>query len=118
MGEGVHTPTYWQTREVEFDRKDWLLLHPHKGPMTAITPQFGSDVVAIVWGENDAQEAANAALIVRSVNSLPALVAALEALAATYADLANSGDAGFWDPENVPEMIAARAALKLGRGEQ
>jgi hypothetical protein len=27
-------------------------------------------------------------------------------------DLANSGDAGFWDADEQPEIIAARAALK------
>lgn len=28
-----------------------------------------------------------------------------------YASLVNSGDAGFWDPEEVPEVIALRASL-------
>jgi hypothetical protein len=40
-----------------------------------------------------------------------ALVKALNSIVEQYCDLANSGDAGFWDPEKVPQVIAARAAL-------
>lgn len=39
------------------------------------------------------------------------LVGALQSLLDRYLELANSGDAGFWDPEEEPEVIAARAAL-------
>ena len=37
---------------------------------------------------------------------------ALEKMLNHYTSLANSGDAGFWDPETEPEVIQARAALK------
>jgi hypothetical protein len=37
-------------------------------------------------------------------------VGALQSLLDRYLELANSGDAGFWDPEEEPEVIAARAA--------
>ncbi len=105
MGEGVHTPTDWQTREVEFDRKNWSALLPKGGKVTAITPQFSGDVVAIVWGRDDAQEAANAALIVRSVNAHEALMKALITARA-------------WFSENGHVAAELDAALKLGRGEQ
>jgi hypothetical protein len=36
---------------------------------------------------------------------------ALTGMCEMYADLVNSGDAGFWDPEASPAMQAARAAL-------
>jgi hypothetical protein len=40
-----------------------------------------------------------------------ALAEALETFVAEYVALVNSGDAGFWDPETEPKVIAARAAL-------
>lgn len=36
---------------------------------------------------------------------------ALDGLLERYTGLVNSGDAGFWDPENEPVVIAARKAL-------
>jgi hypothetical protein len=39
---------------------------------------------------------------------------ALTGMVDMYAELINSGDAGFWNPEEVPEVIAARAALDGG----
>ncbi|MFM6996942.1 MAG: hypothetical protein ACKOXL_07605, partial [Limnohabitans sp.] len=36
---------------------------------------------------------------------------ALEAILDHYVNLANSGDAGFWNPEEEPEVIGVRAAL-------
>lgn len=39
------------------------------------------------------------------------LVAALNGMVRMYVELVESGDAGFWDAEKVPEVIAARAAL-------
>ncbi len=39
------------------------------------------------------------------------LVEALKECVAWMVELANSGDAGFWDPEKTPEIIQARAAL-------
>jgi len=38
--------------------------------------------------------------------------AALSAVTKLYCDIANSGDAGFWNPEQVPEIMEARAALE------
>ena len=61
---------------------------------------------------------ANAALIVRAVNSFEAMKEALENLTKRYCDLVNCGDCGFWEPEDEKEIIASRAALKLAKGEQ
>ncbi len=46
------------------------------------------------------------------------LVGALKGLLTHYVDMANSGDAGFWDCEEEPVVIAARAALTLAKGEK
>lgn len=42
---------------------------------------------------------------------------ALEGMVRMYVALVDSGDAGFWDPEEVPEVKAARAALSRPAGE-
>lgn len=39
------------------------------------------------------------------------LRAALQTTLDKWVDMANSGDCGFWDPEDEPHVIAARAAL-------
>lgn len=41
----------------------------------------------------------------------PELFEALETFVEEYCALVNSGDAGNWDPEEEPKVIAARAAL-------
>lgn len=47
----------------------------------------------------------------RLIAAAPDLLQALEAMTALYVDLANSGDAGFWDPEKNEEVIKSRAAM-------
>lgn len=44
-----------------------------------------------------------------------ALVAALDTFVSEYVELVNSGDAGFWEPEDEPKVKAARSALALAR---
>lgn len=61
--------------------------------------------VATVLG--DARAEANAHLIAAA----PEMFEALSGLLDRYLSLANSGDAGFWNPEKEDEVIAARAAL-------
>jgi hypothetical protein len=47
-----------------------------------------------------------------------ALREALSAMTEKYCQLAGSGDAGFWNPEEEPEVIQARAALKAHEGRK
>lgn len=42
---------------------------------------------------------------------------ALDGILNRYTRLVNSGDAGFWDPEEEPEVIAARLALSSAAGK-
>lgn len=44
------------------------------------------------------------------------LLAALKAVTDKYADLVNSGDCGFWNPESEPEIIMARVAIAKVEG--
>lgn len=46
------------------------------------------------------------------IAAAPELLDALRAITKRYVDLAGSGDCGFWNPEEEPEVIAARAALE------
>ena len=45
------------------------------------------------------------------------LEAALEALLDSHVQLVSSGDCGFWNAEDEPEVRAARAALAAARKE-
>ncbi len=64
------------------------------------------------WEEIEARRMRNAEFIVRSVNSHQMLVDALAQMTEHYVSLINSGDAGNWNPEEEPEVIKAREALK------
>ena len=55
---------------------------------------------------------ANALLIAAA----PDCFEVLDALLEMYVDLANSGDCGNWDPEKMPEVISARAAIAKAKG--
>lgn len=45
------------------------------------------------------------------------LLAALEAFTGMYVSMIDSGDCGFWNPEEEAEVIAARAAIAKARGQ-
>jgi hypothetical protein len=77
----------------------------------------GLNIDEICSAGGEAEDEELAAFICRSVNSHGALVSALIGMVEMYADLVNSGDAGFWDPEKVDEVKQARAALAVARGE-
>jgi hypothetical protein len=51
-------------------------------------------------------------LITQLKDRIKRLEEALEGTVKWIVDLANSGDAGFWDVDEQPEIIAARDALK------
>lgn len=51
----------------------------------------------------------------RLVCAAPKMLAALEGMLDMYTAMINSGDCGNWNPENDPEVIAAREAVKAAR---
>lgn len=69
------------------------------------------ELVAIC-GKDSEYPIANANLIVTAVNSHEALVEAIQGLLERYTNLVGSGDCGFWNAEEEPQVIAARAALR------
>lgn len=52
-----------------------------------------------------------------AADTIEALHEALAAITDHYVSLANSGDAGFWDPEKEEPVIRARHALALSKGD-
>lgn len=50
------------------------------------------------------------------IAAAPDLLAALRTFVDEYVGLVNSGDAGFWDPEGEPKVIAARKAISKAEG--
>jgi hypothetical protein len=56
--------------------------------------------------------AETAALITQLKDRIKRLEEALEGTVKWIVDLANSGDAGFWNPEEQSAIIAARVALQ------
>ncbi len=43
---------------------------------------------------------------------------ALKGVTTMYVELADSGDCGFWEPEEVGEIVLARAALAAAREKE
>ncbi len=107
-----HTPTEWLVAEDdEFADTPFIPIEMPSGQK--ICEVYGS-------GENcdlTDEDRKRAAFIVRAVNAHDALVKALTDTLNTWVRLAVSGDAGNWDPELEPHVIAARAALALSQGE-
>lgn len=54
----------------------------------------------------------------RLIAAAPDLLVALSDLLNHYVKLVESGDAGFWDAEQEPEVITARAAIAKATGDQ
>jgi hypothetical protein len=67
----------------------------------------GTQCVALTHMDPREQRHADARLIAAA----PDTTEALRGLLNLYVELVNSGDAGHWDAEKVPEVIAARYAL-------
>lgn len=51
------------------------------------------------------------------IAAAPDLLEALEKFVKEYTEMVNSGDCGFWDPENEDKVKAARAAIAKAKGE-
>jgi hypothetical protein len=104
------------TEHDQMPKLEMGLVHVFKDGGKGRTPD--DDAVIHLSGDDDSEirvQCPNApgvaAEIVRRWDSHDALVAALKGMVKNLVDLGNSGDAGFWDPEKVDEIIAARAAL-------
>ena len=102
MSETAHTSppgqiTKWSGQEA------WIT-----GPAIDSGPQKGKpSLIALSVLKRDAP----------LISAAPELLEALEASTAWIVELAASGDAGFWDGEDMDEVIAARAAIAKARGQ-
>lgn len=102
-----HTPGPWIIQRSRTIRPNYALICGQDWhDLAHVVVRFSGDK------EDDATGLANARLIAAA----PETIKALEALLAMYAKLANSGDCGNWDPEDEPEVRAARAAIDKAKG--
>lgn len=53
----------------------------------------------------------------RLADAAPELLAVLKVFVSEYVELVNSGDCGFWDPENETKVRRARAVIAAAEGE-
>jgi hypothetical protein len=90
------SPTPWQAHET---KTRCVVFEGIGGPQNLF--EMDSDNYFTVRTEGDAK------LIAAS----PELYEALQGMLDHYTTLINSGDAGNWDPEEEPQVIAAREAL-------
>jgi hypothetical protein len=96
-----HTKGPWKVFRVKDGANKGKVIGIGDAQAGGITDPFGG-----LWRSGKELEA-NAELIAAA----PELLAALETFVAEYVALVESGDAGFWDAEIEPKVIAARAAI-------
>lgn len=98
MSDVKHTPGPWRLFMTTDGRK-----------LIGIGESTGEGIADHGFGtwRSGEEQLANARLIAAA----PDLLEALKTCLSTYVDLANSGDAGFWDPEKEAHVQAARAAI-------
>ena len=102
-----HTPGPWIIQRSRTIRPNYALICGQDWhDLAHVVVRFSGDK------EDDATGLANARLIAAA----PETIKALEALLAMYAKLANSGDCGNWNPEDEPEVRAARHAIDKAKG--
>ena len=88
--------------------EDW------KESALAVEREWNANALATMLGGKlgESQRKAIQREVPKLLARIKRLEEALEGTVKRIVDLANSGDAGFWNPEEGPEIIAARAALK------
>ncbi len=107
MSTQQYAPGPWTVHKGESNQ-------PDMGTWGAVRDSDGF-IVAELWDDTDnlaRSVVANAHLIA----SAPELLQALEVFLESYVRDARSGDWGNWDPEQEPEVIAARAAIAKAKG--
>ncbi len=68
------------------------------------------------WGDDHGPSVEVAKANARLISAAPDLLYALRLFVDEYTELVNSGDAGFWNPEEEHKVIAARAAIAKAEG--
>lgn len=114
----MHTPAPWEVVEATehhgfYVTAEWggtiCDLYTMSNPSVPSTRNGGESYpIPHMQGSDEA----NARLIAAS----PDLLAALFTFLIEYVRLVESGDAGFWDAEKEPKVIAARAAIARATG--
>ena len=112
MSEAKHTPTPWKAKE-----RQYSIVALGKGDIEIMSTSWHGSIRSRYPLKDESL--ANMHFVIEAVNNYESLRAqlaiarkALEGMIDMYVALVESGDAGFWDPEKVEEVIAARSALK------
>lgn len=114
MSEAKHTPGPWRVdghagRLEIVGRPNW------KCRRFGVEGEWSVAVVDDLSEGQDGAEfetEANAHLI----SAAPEMLEALEQFMEEYVELVNSGDAGFWNPEDEDKVKVARAAISKAKG--
>jgi hypothetical protein len=101
-----YTKGEWRVTNTAFARWD-TYRGKRLGARTFVTVGIEVDQVAEVHGDTDEECEANAHLIAAA----PQLYETLKRTLDSYVSLVNSGDCGFWNPENEEQVKVARQAL-------
>ncbi len=104
--EAKHTPGPW---------RHYTRPQPNGCPI--VGTENGLMVAMMAHTVNQPEQADEAIANARVVSTAPELLDALKGMVAMYCDLVESGDAGYWDPEDTPEVKAARAAIAKAEGK-
>lgn len=118
MTKSKHTPTPWEIEGGRIiTRAKW---HSMRQGSDHERDRVYQGIASMADRPNISNEEAkaNAEFIVKAVNAFYPLVEALEAVVNMYVSLAESGDAGFIESEENQEIIKARAALSLAKGDR
>lgn len=111
MSETKWTPGPWTTKQARFPvdgEFDWCVAATIDGAQHVIVEAFGrvADHVR-----------PNAEANARLISAAPDMAEALQGFLDHYVAMVNSGDCGFWNPEDETHVKAARSALAKARGE-
>lgn len=102
MSKKAHTPGPWRVGPVDDTR---------------VEDADGNEVAQIDGDYNQPDTWPLMEANARLIAAAPDLLKALESLLGSYTDLIQSGDCGFWGPEEEEIIVTARAALSKARGE-
>jgi hypothetical protein len=102
MSEGKHTPGPWLLEVDKSMRGEWVIRSPSDNSLMGNADYYP-------WQSGNIYDA-------HLIAAAPDMLKALEQFVEEYVELVNSGDAGFWNPEDEDKVKFARAAISKAKG--
>ena len=97
-------------KEPEWTPGPWVVEEDHAGNHTVVSARDEWVVRDMSWGPEEKHDA-------HLIAAAPDLYEALDVMLQQWVDLAECGDAGYWDANQDASVIQARMALAKARGE-